>query len=198
MLGDSSIHRVSNEEMLGCDVIDSRKTVAQLSSMIREEEPTYFYTHTCSQKTHFGVAPIRNWIDKKCEELEWRRDLGPSGKECKTRSLHEMGTSLLTRAWLRVGKYFMDYIAKSDEEPLGPVKKYWWRWEYQEANGNVPHIHALLWTGEKKSGNSLIRIQRRIGCSTLVFNDNEVKDKLIELEIIKDRNDPVLYTIIDD
>ena len=50
----------------------------------------------------------------------------------------------------------------------------------------------------KKSGNSLIRIQRRIGCSTLVFNDNEVKDKLIELEIIKDRNDPVLYTIIDD
>ena len=167
MLGDSSIHRVNNDEIIGCDVIDSRKTVAQLSSMIREEEPTYFYTHTCNQKSHFGVFPIRKWIDEKCRDIAYDVDLGPSAKECKIRSLHEVGTTILTRAWMRAGKYFMDYITRSKEEPLGPVKTFWWRWEYQEANGNVPHIHALVWTGEEKSGNSLMKIQERIGCSTL-------------------------------
>ena len=148
MLGDSSVHRVSNDDVVGSDVIDSRKTVAQLSSMIRDEEPTYFYTHTCNQKSHFGVSPIRNWIYKQCEEINNNNELGLSAKESKIRSLHEVGTSILSRAWMRAGKYFMDYIAKSVEEPLGPVKIFWWRWEYQEANVNVPHIHALLWTGE--------------------------------------------------
>ncbi|KAF4714116.1 hypothetical protein FOZ62_022488, partial [Perkinsus olseni] len=36
----------------------------------------------------------------------------------------------------------------SPEQPLGPVKKLWWRWEFQTTRGNLPHIHALVWTGE--------------------------------------------------
>ena len=99
---------------------------------------------------------------------------------------------------MRAGKYFMDYIAKSVEQPLGPVKKFWWRWEYQEANGNVPHIHALLWTGEEKSGDGLLKIQRWIGCSTLIFHNDEVKQKLIDLEIIENKDDPAVYCIMEE
>ena len=78
MLGDSSIHRMANDHSLGSKVIDSRKTVAELSSMIREEEPTYFYTHTCNQKSHFRVAPIRRWIDARCDEITYDERLSPS------------------------------------------------------------------------------------------------------------------------
>ena len=127
MLGDSSIHRMANDHSLGSEVIDSRKTVAELSSMIREEEPTYIYTHTCNQKIHFRVAPIRGWIDARCDEITYDGRISPSLKESKIRHIHECGTSILTRSWLRAGKYYVDYIVNSGDKPLGTVKKYWWR-----------------------------------------------------------------------
>ena len=119
-------------------------------------------------------------------------------KESKIRCIHECAASILTRSWLRAGKYFVDYIVNSSERPLGPVKKYWWRWEYQEANGNVPHIHALFWTGEVKHGVSLQQIQKRVACSTLVYHQPRVKNLLIELGLIKHSEDSEIYVIIDE
>ena len=51
----------------------------------------------------------------------------------------------LLRNWMETAIIYMNYIAKSDEHPLGEVEHIWWRFEFQDAVGNLPHIHALIW-----------------------------------------------------
>lgn len=48
------------------------------------------------------------------------------------------------------GKLPMNYIVTSHEYPVGRIERCWWRWEYQDAIGNLPHIHCLLWTNKRK------------------------------------------------
>ena len=63
--------------------------------------------------------------------------------------------------WERVVEYLMDYIENSGEQPLGPVRRIWWRLEFQTTRSNLPHIHCLTWTGENKKSE---KIQHRIVC----------------------------------
>ena len=198
MMGESSVHKSRSEDSIVTDAIDSRRTVNQLSSMIREEEPTYFITHTCNQREHFGVSPIREWLEKKCDDIKCNPNTPEIDRQCYIKTLRESAVGIITRGWLRCGEYYMDYVIKSDQEPLGPVHKYWWRWEYQEANGNVPHIHGILWTGENKNGDSLRKIQRRIGGSTLVYNDPEVISELRACNILKTDDEIEVQKLKDD
>ena len=58
MLGPGKIHGESNDSHFCSDMIDSRKNVNKLAAFMRDKEPTYFYTHTCNQTQHFGIAPL--------------------------------------------------------------------------------------------------------------------------------------------
>ena len=72
----------------------------------------------------------------------------------------------IIRTWFKVGKMFMNYIVTSPEKPLGTIEKHWWRWEYQDASGNLPHIHCLLWTKEDKADPvDLAKLQDKVRCS---------------------------------
>ena len=42
----------------------------------------------------------------------------------------------------------MEYIEKSTEKSLGDVDRIWWRYEFEATQGNLPHIHCLLWVNE--------------------------------------------------
>ena len=64
----------------------------------------------------------------------------------------------------------MNYIFTSPEKPLRTIERFWWRWEYQDANGNLPHIHCLLWTKEDKHiPEDLNKLQEKIRCSVGSF-----------------------------
>ena len=77
---------------------------------------------------------------------------------------------------MKVGEWFMKYIEKSPEQPLGEVKKLWWRWEWQGTMGNLPHIHALLWIlYNSNSEEGLRKLRERIICRT--------RDVMTEMEI---------------
>jgi hypothetical protein len=57
-LADVGIGRciTNNEEyFLSSDLVDSCPIVNKLAAAIAERQATYFYTHTCNQKDHFGV-----------------------------------------------------------------------------------------------------------------------------------------------
>ena len=69
---------------------------------------------------------------------------------------------ILTRAWERASKALMRYTGKSPEQPLGQVTQMWYRYEFQTTTGNLPHIHAVIWTDED---NHNFTVQRRIVCS---------------------------------
>ena len=40
------------------DCAESRKNVCELAALIRDKNPTYFVTYTCSQSTHPGIRKI--------------------------------------------------------------------------------------------------------------------------------------------
>lgn len=50
--------------------IDSRKSVQNLVAMMKEREPIWFYTHTCNQSAHFGIAPIHELLIEQLEDLK--------------------------------------------------------------------------------------------------------------------------------
>ncbi|KAF4753036.1 hypothetical protein FOZ62_011082, partial [Perkinsus olseni] len=117
---------------------DSRKRVNELAAEIAREQPTYFYTHSCNQAQHFGVRPIFQWLEN---------NYASASEETRDAAVQAALVPML-RAWQRAGTHLMKYIETSPEQPLGPVTKLWWRWEFQTTRGNLPHIHALVWTGE--------------------------------------------------
>jgi hypothetical protein len=43
-----------------------------------------------------------------------------------------------------VAKYYKEDYSKWKHE------LYWWKWEYHDTKGNLPHIHCLLWTNDSK------------------------------------------------
>ena len=51
--------RTNTEQMFDTETVDSRPVVNRLAAALAEEEATYFYTHTCNAKDHFGVRKIK-------------------------------------------------------------------------------------------------------------------------------------------
>ena len=171
MLGPTKILGQSNDSMLSSDMLDSRRNVMKLAAMVREKEPTYFYTHTCNQSEHFGIAPLRELLKLRLELLEVRRDEYTATDFEELRNSYHLSVSTqIIRTWFKVGKMFMNYILTSPEKPLGTIERHWWRWEYQDANGNLPHIHCLLWTKENKHVPEDLRfLQEKVCCSVGSF-----------------------------
>ena len=127
--------------------VDSRMVVNKLAAAIGESQPTYFYTHTCSMATHFGLRYIWEWImsdgimDIICEghETEQRK------AEIRRNVLDSAG-ALILRIWMEMTHIWILYITQSPDQPIGKVTKYLFRMELQDAQANVPHAHSLLWT----------------------------------------------------
>ena len=132
------------------DSADSRVRVNELAALLSEEPATFFLTLTCNQKEHFGVAPL-------FEALE--RNFNRNNKEEWEKAV-QAEIVLFTRAWYRSANAIMEYIEKSPEKPLGTVTKLWYRFEFQSTKGNLPHIHAVIWTKENHD-----ELQHKVSCS---------------------------------
>ena len=154
--GFQEVHSMKNKSIasentrLQFDKADSRVRVNELASLLSDEDATFFLTLTCNQKDHFGVAPIfdalEKCFDRKCKE-KWDKAV-------------QAEIVLLTRAWYRSAEALMEWIEKSPEKPLGTVTKLWYRYEFQSTKGNLPHIHAVIWTIESKE-----EMKFKISCS---------------------------------
>ena len=154
--------KTAGESVLKFDEADSRRNVNQLSAMIANKAPTYFTTHTCNMDEHFGVTPIFKALKA--------RHVNSTHERWKAAVKAEM--VILTRAWERASKALMRYIEHSPEQPLGQVTQLWYRYEFQTTAGNLPHIHAVIWTDEN---NHEFAVQRRIVCSGKAIR-NEIQN----------------------
>ena len=143
------------------DQSDSRKNVNELSSALKEEAATYFFTYTCSQSTHPGVRKIFEALQAKYPESTTPKEIRNAAVQA------EMVTML--RAWERSSRYVMKYIQSSHEAPLGTVRKLWYRYEFQNETSAFPHIHALIWTSENVFSDA---VRQRVCCSLPTFLGN--------------------------
>jgi len=131
------------------DTVDSRPTVNRLAAAVAEKKVSYFFTHTPNASDHFGLAPIREWV---CSDEAVEANGGDRSKPGQfgeiRQALRQASGPVLLRNWMETARIYMDYITLSPERPLGKVEHIWWRFEFQDAVGNLPHIHALLWLEE--------------------------------------------------
>lgn len=137
--------------MFDTDSIDSRPVVNRLAAAIGEEMPTLFFTHTCSTATHFGMRVLKAWLES-AEATEIIKNDIDKGINYTEEQIQELKRDLISsscgvafRTFVNVATIYMTYITKSSERPIGEVTKSWWRFELQDDEANLPHIHSILY-----------------------------------------------------
>ena len=169
--------------------VDSRMVVNRLAAAIGESPPTYFYTHTCSMATHFGLRHIWDWIMSDDIIQIVSSDAEKSEQDIRRNILDSAG-ALILRVWMEMSHIWILYISESPDKPLGNVTKYLFRMELQDAQANVPHLHSLLWTTDdltSKEGLS-IALDRIRGIVDDILRPDE-RDQLIEEGIFESHRD---------
>ena len=161
-----------DDKRLQFDNADSRVRVNELAALLSQNPATFFLTLTCNQSEHFGVAPIFRALEQKYNKNnkeEWEKAV-------------QAEIVLLTRAWYRSAVTLMHYIENSPEKPLGTVSKLWYRIEFQSTKGNLPHIHAVIWTEETRE-----ELQHKVSCSgsSALFELRKIAN---ETDLIRDDN----------
>ena len=160
--------REDNTSYFNVDSVDSRPTVNKLAAAVAEKQATYFFTHTPNASDHFGLAPLREWLCSDealvCNGADL---LDPDNCEEVRTALKQSASIVLLRNWIETAIIYMNYISESEECPLGEVEHIWWRFEFQDAVGNLPHIHALLWL--------------RQGCEPLEVTEGRIRGSVMDL-----------------
>ena len=188
--------RGQNEPIFNTEYVESKSNVSKLAAAIAEKMPTYFYTHTLSMKTHFGMRQIWKWMtgdevtNLHCKETSdteidhWRRALVDS-----------FGSYLL-RLWMEMIDLWILYITKSPEKPMGEITDHFCRIELQDPSviGNLPHVHCLFWTNY----NMKLKEDRGSACDNIRgFIDDVVRpheeETLIADGIMKGRDEIIEF-----
>ena len=141
--------RGSKDRIFDMEQVDSRPIVNKLAAAIIDKPPTYFYTHTCSMKTHYGMKILWDWLAGEEIMTEVLGEFGMSDERSKTRrNIIDAAGVLLLRAWMEVIYIWVNYITNSPERPIGRVIHFLFRMELQDAKANLPHLHSMLWTDD--------------------------------------------------
>ena len=121
---------------------DTEMRVDELGSAMRTNPLTLFVTLSCNQKSHPGVAPLKQAMDFNFNDatLEERK------------SAAQAYMPLFVRNWARAVKYLIDLLIHSSEKVLGQILKLWGRAEFQTLDGNLQHYHFLIWLVEGMFG----------------------------------------------
>ena len=146
-----------SEPIFDSDHVECRSLVNKISATCSWRMPTYFYTHTCNMKTHFGMRLLWDWItgDDICR-LHCR-EVTAAEIDHWRRSVIESAGVMLLHVWMELVQIWLHYISKSPDMPAGKVLQFLARLELQQAwdkfqdvisKGNLPHVHCLLHTDD--------------------------------------------------
>ena len=149
-----------SEPIFDSDHVECRSLVNKISASCSWRMPTYFYTHTCSMKTHFGMRIIWEWITSDEIVSSLCNEVTPHEINDWRKSLIESAGVMLLQIWMELVQIWLQYISKSPDMPAGKMLQFLARVELQQAwdkfldiisKGNLPHIHCLLYTDDDLS-----------------------------------------------
>ena len=126
--------------------LDSRQAALNLAGAQPYVKFDLFLTFTCNQKCHPGVKHLHEWK----EGMEWSKYIPRYSRmtimqhnEIK-RSFELAYGAILGRVWYEVRRIFLKYLTYSKTSVLRKVRHAFWRDEYQDDVGNLPHIHGMI------------------------------------------------------
>ena len=103
----------------------------------------------------FGVAPLYQFIERNKKQLS--TDLRKIIKESFVFVYEVVGKGCI---------FFIEYLEKSPDEPLGSITNIFPRFEFQTSKGNAPHLHIIIWTVEKRGDPVVLEKSLRINATT--------------------------------
>ena len=174
------------------DSIDSKKMVRNLCASQKHHKKTHFITLTCNQKQHFGIRKIKNWIDseKWIQHIPCFDDLSYEHQNEIRKAIHQSASNRILRNWMEVRKALIEYIHTSICCSFYPVDSIFARDEYQDEEGNLPHIHMIIavktWEMDEEQLQNLEELIR--ASPGTIIRQSEV-EKLLEEGIIKSYDD---------
>ena len=107
--GETGLKVRSREDTLLSDSVDSKQTVRNLCSSQKYHKMDFFLTFTCNQSEHFGMAPIKKWLDSGL----WKNNfpgfdtLSCWEQEEVTKGMNQSAAGILLRTWMEVRKYLL-------------------------------------------------------------------------------------------
>jgi len=138
----------SKDDHFFSNSIDNWQNVLNLTESQKYHLSNIFLTITANQKLTFGLAPIKEYLDSGKGITEIKKILGCTFDEAQedeyARALHNASCTLMSRCWLKIHFIIMTYIMESFEELLRRLITIFWRDEYQDGEGNLPHLHGLV------------------------------------------------------
>jgi hypothetical protein len=141
VVGIAGVERKPVESTFNFDELDSKIKVKELCAMLSTYgQWDYFITDTCNFKESPGVRKLTEAIEEECER---REDHFVDQEELAPR-IKQKRMAQFCRLWERTAFYLWRWRSKSAVRPLGHIKHFWYRFEFQEkgAKGGIPHIHG--------------------------------------------------------
>ena len=182
----------SNDDHLLADSVDSKQTVRNLCASQVYHKMHFFLTFTCNQAEHFGIAPIKGWLDgNKWKKYFPNYDFLSLDEQVEIlRGLQQSAAVLLLRNWMEVRKMFLLYMCTSPTSPYYPVDAVFARDEYQNDAGNLPHIHMMLsLKTSEMTEDQIDKMDELVRASIVdIVRDDEV-DRLVAEGILDRRTD---------
>ena len=126
--------------------VDNKQMVRNLCFSQKYAPWDNFLTYTCNQRTHFGTAPIKTWIDDGLWKKHYPgfNDLEPDEKKEIEEAMVESSAGMLLRVWEETFLLFIEYLCKSTTSPFRKVNAIFARKEYQSSKGNLSHAHMMI------------------------------------------------------
>jgi len=142
----NGIDAVDKEQSNITDSVDSHQAALNLAATVEYEDLHLFLTFTCNQSKHPGISHLHRWKQSKLwtKHVPGYNAMNSQGRREVDLAMEQYYGFVVARNWFEVKKYWLQYITRSLNSVLNRVAYVFWRDEYQELSGNVPHIHGLV------------------------------------------------------
>ena len=141
-------------------------------------------TFTANQICHFGLQPIREWINNKGWQKTYPNynDLPFSDQDEINEAVNQASAGLMVRIWEEVSKFFLDFLTKSPHSPYKKVKATFARREYQSNSGNLAHSHIILAVDKELLTPKECEFVDNLGCASVfdVVKSENIEEYLEE------------------
>ena len=144
--GETGLKVRSRDDTLLSDSVDNKQTVRNLCASQKYHKMDFFLMFTCNQSEHFGMAPIKKWLDSGLWKIYFPgfNMLSHREQEEITKGMNQSSSGILLRTWMEVRKIFLAYLSISEDSPYHPSDAIFSRDEYQSDVGNLPRMHMMI------------------------------------------------------
>jgi predicted GIY-YIG superfamily endonuclease len=165
--------------------VDSHEAARDLAGAQPWSPSEQFLTFTCNQKKHPGISHLHAYK----EGMAWMKfiprynSMSDLQKWEVKRAFEQAYGSILGRCWCEARKFWLEYLTYSVNCIIGEAEHTFWRYELQEDDGGLAHIHGLRSLRKEHMSNKEVRdfvYSLQKCCVAELFPTNKIQEYIDE------------------